>query len=204
MPTDLTKLEDAISKGQELGAEIDRGVLTTKRGLRIRVARKGLAQARMHVNPNDEKYRDREDVKGNMKWTIAGLPRNVTKDTLTTVFDKLKWKAVVGRSIPDKFDENKLFWHAQSDTEPLQYTYNVKFPDSNANYTIIINKQGTDETEENTQISTELKTCSKKTNTLPQSMLPKVFLVNKPPNKSMYQRSSNPKYMSTRKTPTRT
>ena len=53
-------------------------------------------------------------------------------------------------SIMNKFDKNELFWYSQSDTESSQYTYNLRFPDSNNTHPIVINKQHREEAEEKT------------------------------------------------------
>ena len=136
----MTKLEDAISKGMELGKDIYRGVLQTRRGLQIRVTRSGLAAARRLINPNDEKSQGREEVRGDTTWTISGMPRNVTRTTLMNTLDNLKWKVIVSRSVPDNFDRQKLFWYVTADTEPEQKQYNIQFTNGGQTYPIIINK----------------------------------------------------------------
>ena len=98
-----TKLEDARSQGKALGGDIYRGIVTTKKGLAVRVVRKGLATARLAIAPGDERFKGNEGVKIDRTFGITGLDRNITQEALQALFKNQAndWKVVILRVTQD-------------------------------------------------------------------------------------------------------
>jgi hypothetical protein len=43
----------------------------------------------------------------------------MTKEDVANLFKtNCSWKVLIGRSIPDKFDKSKHFWHLKADQHP--------------------------------------------------------------------------------------
>ena len=74
-----TKLEEAVKKAAALGHDTYKGIIFTRYGISARLARTGLAEARQAFDPDNEKFKGCEDVKGEFRSTLQGAPRDRPK-----------------------------------------------------------------------------------------------------------------------------
>ena len=96
------KLEEALKAGANLGATIFRGIVFTKSGFMARVTKEGLAKARKELDPEDERFRGCEDIRGDKGFTIQGIQRGYTKQEILDVFAKYEWRMVPLKGLKDK------------------------------------------------------------------------------------------------------
>ena len=113
-----TKLEEAIKKAVALGPDIYKGIIFTRYGMSARVARAGLATARQALDPENEKFKGCECVKGELRFTLQGAPRGQTKTVIQQALAQQGWKAALAKCLPDKLNASKTFWHVVADKMP--------------------------------------------------------------------------------------